>query len=605
MQGRRSATTVRYGFAGMVLTAMLLFAGTASGASRPDLVGKLVSKVYAGEAGEKLEVKDLVRNSGSKRAGRTNLGYRLSDDKKPGKGDIALKGGRKVKPLGPGKKSKRTSKVSIPNKVELGAYHLIACADAKDRLEESSERNNCRASKNPLGVTPRPDPHNVHPVPDNSRGVSADIEPGGGALSATAADGTRFTLTLPEGALLSTERVTMTPLVSIGDFPLSGGLVGGVQLGPEGLSLLKPATLRIDPPVAVPDERRTGFAYRGEGDEFHLYPSAGDGSAITLELTHFSGYGAGQETEQGRSDFAERNPPSRISDQGEQQQAAGDELAAIALAMYSQIGLYAESRDTIELAVNLYQWWAPIATGTPAAPAFAQLPAMLDLQLRRHLVEARTRCVMQKDLREAAWIMRLASIGFSVPAATIHPVAEEAAGACLRFEFSLGASLNDNSEIEPTSLDVTAEPVTARLLTILAPETFHGQGSLEVLGYNKADWECWSHTWSVTPADPIVIRGIRFSGLNPQEGRFLAPELASVTFDPGSLNESITHTCSDDGESYTDSQNVYRDGMVATGALGAVSGWQRVDSTRFRRELPAGGGYSGHATLLLTHTPGE
>ena len=50
----------------------------------------------------------------------------------------------------------------------------------------------------------------------------------GGTLNTTGGDGTKYTLKVPAGAVLSPVTVTMTPLSSVGGLGMSGGLVGGV-----------------------------------------------------------------------------------------------------------------------------------------------------------------------------------------------------------------------------------------------------------------------------------------------------------------------------------------------------------------------------------------
>ena len=132
---------------------------------------------------------------------------------------------------------------------------------------------------------------------DSGRAVSNVISPEGGTISATAADGTLFTLTLPDGALLSEETITLTPVASIDHFPLSGGLSAAVELEPEGLLLFQPATLVIHSPVPIPAGQEITFGWRGTGQEFFLFPPDPLGtSSISLHLTHFSGYGAGRGT---------------------------------------------------------------------------------------------------------------------------------------------------------------------------------------------------------------------------------------------------------------------------------------------------------------------
>jgi hypothetical protein len=41
---------------------------------------------------------------------------------------------------------------AIPRTVAIGRWYVIACADATGRVQETSERNNCRASDRPVEV---------------------------------------------------------------------------------------------------------------------------------------------------------------------------------------------------------------------------------------------------------------------------------------------------------------------------------------------------------------------------------------------------------------------------------------------------------------------
>lgn len=132
--------------------------------------------------------------------------------------------------------------------------------------------------------------------PDPSRAVSREIPITGGSISATAANGTVFNLTIPPDALLSKETITLTPVAGIDGLPLTGGLVGAVDLAPAGLRLFQAATLTVTPTVPVPIAEEITFAWRGNGDEFFLYPPELDKSKISMKLLHFSGYGVGRGT---------------------------------------------------------------------------------------------------------------------------------------------------------------------------------------------------------------------------------------------------------------------------------------------------------------------
>jgi hypothetical protein len=124
----------------------------------------------------------------------------------------------------------------------------------------------------------------------DSTATSAEIGPEGDRLTTTSVDGTEFVLTVPAGALLSPEEITMTPLAGASGGPLGdNAAVEGVQLEPDGLVFLRVATLEIRPPELSPDA--LGFSTHGGGENFHLFPSdVADGSFVQA-ITHFSDYG--------------------------------------------------------------------------------------------------------------------------------------------------------------------------------------------------------------------------------------------------------------------------------------------------------------------------
>lgn len=131
---------------------------------------------------------------------------------------------------------------------------------------------------------------------DSAKAVSKEIPTTGGSVSATGADGTVYTLTIPRDALLSSETITLTPVARIDGLPLSGGFAAGADLAPSGLRLFQMATLAITPAVPIPISEEITFAWRGNGEEFFLYPPELDRSKISMKLMHFGGYGVGRGT---------------------------------------------------------------------------------------------------------------------------------------------------------------------------------------------------------------------------------------------------------------------------------------------------------------------
>ena len=137
-------------------------------------------------------------------------------------------------------------------------------------------------------------PPSVTPVPEPERRVAETIGSAGGSVSATGSNGTVYTLDLPPGALVGDTEVALTPVSDIPDLPLSGDLAGAVEFEPDGLALLRTATLRIAPAGgATPPEGTAlvGFASRS-GQAFHLRLARGDDTEITVPIGHFSGGGA-------------------------------------------------------------------------------------------------------------------------------------------------------------------------------------------------------------------------------------------------------------------------------------------------------------------------
>lgn len=143
----------------------------------------------------------------------------------------------------------------------------------------------------PPVTIPPPNPLDVSITLDEARAASEAIALSGGSLSITAEDGAVYTLTVPENALLEATEITMTPILSLEDSPVTGGRLLGVELKPHGLRLYDFATLSIAPPGGGTG-KAIAFAAQDGGKEFHLYPLELDPSKVSLKLMHFSEYGA-------------------------------------------------------------------------------------------------------------------------------------------------------------------------------------------------------------------------------------------------------------------------------------------------------------------------
>lgn len=126
---------------------------------------------------------------------------------------------------------------------------------------------------------------------DEARAVSKEVTVDGGTLRATAADGTTFTLTIPEGALYGPTVITLTPLSSFSVAELDGES-HGVQIEPDGLPLLGSPTLEITPPKgeAWPDTALVPLAITGSDRHVSLALVDPGAPSLAFALTHFSDY---------------------------------------------------------------------------------------------------------------------------------------------------------------------------------------------------------------------------------------------------------------------------------------------------------------------------
>jgi len=141
-------------------------------------------------------------------------------------------------------------------------------------------------------LDPSTEPLPVRLTADVGRAVSATIPVDGGTLEAADANGTRFTLRVPSGALAEPTTITMTPVLSMDGIPFGEGSPMAVQLEPAGLRFYDFVTLTIEPADDIPLEQQVPIGTQGE--ENHLFmplAAIGDG-VLRLHLLHFSSAGA-------------------------------------------------------------------------------------------------------------------------------------------------------------------------------------------------------------------------------------------------------------------------------------------------------------------------
>lgn len=329
--------TRRVGKAALALASVVALAVTATAGAggkspaRPALANLTVAAVadpFSGplEPGAQVPLAATVKNSGRRVAKASRLGFYLSKDSKFDRGDLQL-ATAKVKKLKRGKSARVSASAGLPEAARAGVG-LIACADSAAKLRERKETDNCARGASalrllespgatapsgespPSGEAPAPadDPAptgNVTTALDTAHATRSTIGPAGGTLTATGADGSRFTLEIPADALIAETEISMTPIAGLAGTTFSQGFAG-VDLRPHGLTLFEPARLTIEPAQSIPLSNQVGFAYSGTGSEFHYEPLVYDPSIIALDLSHFSGHGAGGATPEDRRQQSRR-----------------------------------------------------------------------------------------------------------------------------------------------------------------------------------------------------------------------------------------------------------------------------------------------------------
>ncbi len=157
--------------------------------------------------------------------------------------------------------------------MQLGSARIVVSVDGK------ADTARIRVPAPPVAVTL-----------ETGAATSATIGPSGGTLIATGSSGVRYTLVMPPAALMTPVAITMTPVGSVNAYPLSGGMVGGVQFAPSGLAFAAPATLTIETTARPPGNlKMVGLTYEGAGLSPGLMPVTLSPTTVTLSVSHFSG----------------------------------------------------------------------------------------------------------------------------------------------------------------------------------------------------------------------------------------------------------------------------------------------------------------------------
>ncbi len=153
----------------------------------------------------------------------------------------------------------------------------------------------------------------------------------GAVPSLTNANGTVYTLAVPPGAMNLGQKVSLTLVTNIQNYPLSGTLMGAVDITPSEFYLFIPGTLTIQLPPGVTSTQVVAFTYHQPNGELFLTPfqttnivtATSTNQAVVIPVRRLGGYGLAM-AQTADLTLASQFPPSAPAD-------FLDQITAIAL----------------------------------------------------------------------------------------------------------------------------------------------------------------------------------------------------------------------------------------------------------------------------------
>lgn len=447
------------------------------------------------------------------------------------------------------------------------------------------------AAPSPGVITPTPaptlapNPLNVKVKLDDKSAASAVIAAAtGGTVSAKAADGTKFTLTIPKNALLDDVKITLTPVTGVDGLPFSGGLVGAVQMAPEGLRFFQPAILTIESPAPVSTTgfQTVAFAYHAGGEGFYLNTSDAKTNSLTVEVWHFSGTGAAKGTD-AEVQAAERRVPANAEDAfrqrvreylGRERQAqllngSGDPnfdkkmngfmreayTSFIAPQLPRALTDCEAAKSILSQAIGWVRQVELMGSSDEFAPEIAKIWQTFDDALVNCYNKAYDKCVAETDLSQIAVMM-----GFLRQATLLSPSAggglvsrldQSKIEKCGTFELKFNSTIDGNFPQAGGGVMVFAFSVRSSVPVKLkaGSPSLGGSAPLEYISFSVSGVPCLK---AAAPRGGLF----KVSDLDPS-GFFDPAKKGKVdirlTIDPGVTEETYASTCPDVPFSLTDS----------------------------------------------------
>jgi hypothetical protein len=411
------------------------------------------------------------------------------------------------------------------------------------------------------GAATRPtDPVPVRFIADVGRAAHATIGPEGGTLSALAADGTRFELLIPPGALDFTEVITMTPALRAENLPFSGGLIGAVSLEPAGLDLYTPAQVRIIPPTLAPGLMTIGFAYNGTGEQFHLRPLAPNAGtvqlqaeeiAITMEIVSIRPVGAGRGTRADVDRQLSQSAPADPIDAMEQ-----DIVAEALDLLEKEVSRRAYERDVrplllqavtdvqvVDEAIRRFDRWLQLVDSHgDRTRFFTQIVEgrnLMERFLPRAAGAAADRCYSQKRPEEGFRLLRWMRYASKYLGSAQTAAIEAKLAKCLRFELTFHSHMTETA------------PGFGYLYDLEAKVTLRASSGMNATGVGPLEWKELNWTgrqdgcvFSVAGVGAIFDAQHLGLGLSITPVSRTSPAVnITLNYNPGTPTEQITITC--------------------------------------------------------------
>jgi len=393
------------------------------------------------------------------------------------------------------------------------------------------------------------------------------ITPAGGRIDAQAADGTRYALIVPPGAVGSDVEVVMTPLGGAQNLPFEG-LGAGVKLEPAGLDLDQPAKLLIQRDGLTISDGTAAFG-SSDGRDLFLTPWTGVGpgeslgpGTIALPVGHFSGWGVVSLTEiqlgaqYARSAFQASDRITQEIREAIRQSVDGsfadgeipvdrlrDEIVKPLLEAAARDPIWLD--DAIDAYLTLDRQVA-LLVGERAIddPAVEKLLAKA---LKRYSKALRDRCNSADFAALGQAMVHARQAEFLIPYLGFGPAAQALAEArdlladCLRFELRMQS--REDFQFEYTFGSTVAAVVP------LAGEALDGAGPIGYIDASYVDGADCSSSVPSTQGSTMVVDGgadlLRLAPSLPGKPAETKPRV-SFSVDPGTPQELVRVQCPDE-----------------------------------------------------------